>query len=578
MLARTLPLAAALCLAVPTALAEPVTYQGVLEDAGSPANGLYDIRFDLYDDATPGAPDTLIESETLFDVAVTDGRFTVDVPFGTFSFDNAARYLELSVRQDGAFYTTLLPRQQVTEAPLATYATRASSLDLPVSMGADSGAPGTALLTLNNIGPSGYAFQGTGPVAGIIGHAGDTTGAPVVALAPAGMQGRGEATGVSGSSGTGVGVIGASSMGTGGEFFITSTDNANPALLALTPSTQANAFAIHGILSATSAGTYAAAVRGESRATNGATTGIGVWGSHEGLGWGVYGTSVTGVGVRGTANSGVGLYGSSLDGNAIRGFSAGSGRAGFFEINETTNTEAVILARTDSTQSEAYGVHGMIESSSPGSYSAGLRGENRGTGGLGIGVHGSHNGSGWGVLGESSSGVGVYGSSNTGYAGYFGGDVTVTGTLAKGAGSFKIDHPLDPANQYLSHSFVESPEMMNVYSGMTTLNADGRAEVTLPYYFEALNENFRYQLTCIGGFAPVYIDRKISANSFAIAGGTSGLEVSWQVTGARRDAYARHNPIVVEQDKPDAERGRYLHPEAHGKPADLAIGSRAPQN
>jgi hypothetical protein len=44
------------------------------------------------------------------------------------------------------------------------------------------------------------------------------------------------------------------------------------------------------------------------------------------------------------------------------------------------------------------------------------------------------------------------------YAGYFSGDVNITGSIAKGSGTFKIDHPLDPENKYLYHSFVESPD------------------------------------------------------------------------------------------------------------------------
>ena len=59
--------------------------------------------------------------------------------------------------------------------------------------------------------------------------------------------------------------------------------------------------------------------------------------------------------------------------------------------------------------------------------------------------------------------------------GEFIGDVDVTGTLTKSAGSFKIDHPLDPENKYLSHSFVESPDMMNIYNGNVVLDATGEA-------------------------------------------------------------------------------------------------------
>jgi hypothetical protein len=204
---------------------------------------------------------------------------------------------------------------------------------------------------------------------------------------------------------------------------------------------------------------------------------------------------------------------------------------------------------------------------------------NTGTSG---GVYGKHNTSGnFGALGSSVIGawgnatgnnVGVYGSSPTGYAGSFQGKVDVAGTLTKTSGSFKIDHPLDPANKYLYHSFVESPDMKNIYDGVVVLDANGDAVVELPDWFEALNRDFRYQLTCIGGFAQVYIDQEIENNRFSIAGGKPGLKVSWQVTGIRQDAYANKHRIPVEEDKPEGECGKYLHPDAYGKPIDEGIG------
>ena len=99
-------------------------------------------------------------------------------------------------------------------------------------------------------------------------------------------------------------------------------------------------------------------------------------------------------------------------------------------------------------------------------------------------------------------------SLGTGSAGEFIGDVSVSGTLTKGGGSFKIDHPLDPANKYLSHSFVESPDMMNIYNGNVTTDANGEATVALPAYFAALNRAFRYQLTVIGQFAQAIVATK----------------------------------------------------------------------
>jgi hypothetical protein len=150
--------------------------------------------------------------------------------------------------------------------------------------------------------------------------------------------------------------------------------------------------------------------------------------------------------------------------------------------------------------------------------------------------------------------------------------VRVTGTLSKGAGSFKIDHPLDPENMYLYHSFVESPDMMNVYNGNVTLDAKGEAVVTLPDWFQALNKDFRYQLTAIGAPGPnLYVAEKVKGNRFRIAGGTPGMEVSWQVTGIRHDPYAEKNRIPVEEAKTGADKGRYLHPTEWGKPDSLGV-------
>ncbi len=186
---------------------------------------------------------------------------------------------------------------------------------------------------------------------------------------------------------------------------------------------------------------------------------------------------------------------------------------------------------------------------------------------------------------RGASGRGVYAFTNgfnahsvhavatgtSGYAGYFSGDVkvegnvNVIGTLSKSGGTFKIDHPLKPETRYLQHSFVESPDMMNIYNGNVLLDKIGEAVVEMPDYFEALNMDFRYQLTCIGGFAQIYIAQEIEGNSFKIAGGHEGLKVSWQVTGIRHDAWANANRIVVETDKSKAERGTYLNPEVFGK-------------
>jgi hypothetical protein len=154
------------------------------------------------------------------------------------------------------------------------------------------------------------------------------------------------------------------------------------------------------------------------------------------------------------------------------------------------------------------------------------------------------------------------------------GNLNVSGTLAKGSGSFKIDHPLDPAAKYLYHSFVESPDMMNIYNGVVKLDARGQAWVVLPDWFEALNQDFRYQLTAMGSPAPkLHIASEISGNRFKIAGGRPHGKVSWQVTGIRHDAFASAHRIPVEEDKPPAEQGTYLHPEVFGRTQSTTAGA-----
>ncbi len=187
---------------------------------------------------------------------------------------------------------------------------------------------------------------------------------------------------------------------------------------------------------------------------------------------------------------------------------------------------------------------------------------------------------GFGVVGRSyGTGRGVYGELASpaagGYAGFFQGATHVNGTLSKLSGTFKIDHPQDPANKFLVHSFVESPEMKNVYDGVATLGSDGSATVTLPSYFESLNSDFRYQLTPIGAPANLYVRREVVGGSFEIAGGLAGLRVSWQLTGVRKDAWAKANPIVVEQPKQGNERGRYLVPELISPTAARLVASPA---
>ena len=110
--------------------------------------------------------------------------------------------------------------------------------------------------------------------------------------------------------------------------------------------------------------------------------------------------------------------------------------------------------------------------------------------------------------------------------------------------------------------------MMNIYSGNVTTDELGLATVTLPEWFEALNTDFRYQLTTIGRDAHAWIAEEVANKQFKIATNASRVKVSWQITAVRQDAYAKAHPLVVEQEKPAKEKGFYQHPELYGQPAE----------
>jgi len=282
---------------------------------------------------------------------------------------------------------------------------------------------------------------------------------------------------------------------------------------------------------------------------------------------GVIGTSDKGIGIWGNSQTDSGVLGTSQVGDGVLGQASnyGSGVHG-----KNTNGGVGVYGETNG-MAPSTGVYGVSHASQ-----------------TGIGVYGLADGHGTGVIGANDTNTGVFGwtktgagvrgyadegghgvegISQTGYAGYFNGNVQVNGSLTKGGGAFKIDHPLDPANKYLYHSFVESPDMKNIYDGVVTLDTNGVAVVQLPDWFEALNQEFRYQLTPIGAPGPsLYIAEEIQGNHFKIAGGAPGMKVSWLVTGVRHDAYANAHRIPVEEDKPPQERSKYLYPKEAGQP------------
>ncbi|MFN7997037.1 MAG: hypothetical protein U0Q18_25715 [Bryobacteraceae bacterium] len=387
--------------------------------------------------------------------------------------------------------------------------------------------------------PNGYGVYGanvatSGPAVGVNGQTASPNGAAV--------------------SGLNTAVTG----GSGGSFTSNATSGFGLGVNAITASP--DGYAVYGVNTGAIGGV---AVRGESNATSGwsaglsgqstSTQGVGVFGnatSTSGATNGVQGSSASpnGNGVSGSNSATTGFA------VGVTGFSASPAGAGVNGFSSAPSGGIGVIGATDISGTAVQGINQTCGNSgcTPVAGIAGLF--DTGAGGtILLGLGGNHNG----VFSVDANGNG-----------FFAGNLNVTGKLTKGSGSFKIDHPLDPANKYLSHSFVESPDMMDVYNGLIRLNQKGEAWVELPDYFQALNGDYRYQLTPIGGPAPrLYVASEVSQNRFKIAGGRPGGKVSWQITGVRRDPYANAHRIPVSEDKPAAEQGHYLHPDVYGATA-----------
>lgn len=545
-------LAAAAVGVVSVAMAGPVgtnfPYQGRLTDNGAPANGIYDIQVLLFNASGGGVQQGATESFN--NVSVVNGVFTVDLDYGA-PFDSEERWVEIRVRPGSSVgaYTIITPRTELTATPYA------QALRLPVN---ETGSVSGGLMTFTNtsgLGGNAWVFRG---ISGA--PSGDFPAGffePVIVADTNAGNGIFALSSASGAysiyavkSGSGGNAIYATNTGTSGRAAFFSTTNS---------SNSSNAVEIQ---------------------TNGDSTSQALRSLHSGLG----------------DNALFEITNANNQGEAVEAHTVGTGNAGYFQIDNTASNTSALYGTTNgsggigvqgaATGSSSYGVKGT-------GLSAGVRGECGTTNGAGVwgfsnaGGNGGGSGVPAGVRGDAqspgvaggaffnNSGTGVYAQSTSGTAGFFSGNVTITGSLSKGSGSFKIDHPLDPANKFLYHSFVESPDMMNVYTGTAKIGEDGTAVVSLPSYFGALNIDYHYQLTCVGGYAQVYVAEEVKDNQFKIAGGKPGMKVSWQVTGTRNDAYARYHRVPVETEKAPEDRGMYLAPEAFGFDQSRQIGTRS---
>jgi hypothetical protein len=326
---------------------------------------------------------------------------------------------------------------------------------------------------------------------------------------------------------------------------------------------------------------------------------------------GAYDQGGPGLGRTVTADAGpVQINGSGSNTAALGILFTGTGNSINAVNNNTANTFSVVQAVTNSSGANNSAIFGQStgaaralsgEVTAAATADAAVRGNNlRTTGGMGVegvgfnGVSGQTNyRDGYGVFGQNFDLVGPLTSNSVGVGGlgYIGvlgqssdpvngggiasldniialGDLTVSGTK-----NFRIDHPQDPANKYLNHFSIESNEVLNIYRGTVAFDANGIAIVQLPDWFDAVNKNASYQLTPIGGYAPIFIAEKIKDGRFVIAGGTAGMEVSWAVYAERNDPYLQQHPEArqVEELKSDRETGKYLRPDLYNKPAEQGI-------
>jgi hypothetical protein len=433
--------------------------------------------------------------------------------------------------------------------------------------GGVTGVLGTALSTGQfSTGVSGYELAKTGQVYGVSGSS-NSAGAN-----SAGVYGVENATtgivfGVSGSTSSAAtgaaGVSGGEGATTGVVFGVSGN----------TSSTTQGAAGLNGFEGATTGAVYG--VSGGTNSTTNGAAGLSAYeGAATGVVYGVVGSTnsatnfATGVSgyegattgqVNGVSGTSVSTSGTGVSGNASA--STGSTNGVYGQSASTSGTG--VTGNAFATSGVTFGVQGFSASSN----GIGIQANNNRTGGV-VAIAGPSPF----LLNAFVGKFGAFTVDNSGN-GFFGGNLIVTGKLTKGSGSFKIDHPLDPSNKYLSHSFVESPDMMNVYNGNITTDRHGLATVNLPDYFESLNADFRYQLTVMGQFAQAIVAKKIADNRFVIRTSKPNVEVSWQVTGIRHDAYANSYRIPVEEEKSITEQGYYLHPEVYGQPESKSISA-----
>ncbi len=529
----------------PPALAQSTafTYQGQLKSNGTPASGLHDFRFRLYDSPNGSSQ---IGSTRCFDaVSVTNGTFSVELDFGQLFASTAPRHLEIFVRReigqpctDDFGYVLLSPRQLLSAAPRALSANSAFALAAP------DGSPSNALI-VDDDGRVGLGIaapfaalhiqsQQSGPNPGEGLRIQGTLPTPANQAYASFFNGAGSLMGYVGDGGSANNVELASQLG--------DARLVSAAGTVLTASASGNV----GIGNTNPGGRLDIQGSDSSNILFGRRSGGGL--AHN-------------LFIDGNGNGSLQL----LDAGAIPRINLGANDSTYFNYGNvgigTTAPETRLDVR-GTTQTFTLSTNFLFARSASTTGVAQVACSDV-TGGVGV----------FGEAGGFSQGVvGVRGRSNSSDANSFG--VFSAGRLgATGTKSFRIDHPESPQTHYLFHYSAESPEVINFYRGAVTLDAQGRAVVRLPSYFAKINTQPTYQLTPVGAPMPnLHVAERISDAAlrlgaslpsngpgpecwFIIAGGTPAGEVSWRVEAIRNDDFVRHNGAPAEVAKPAHEQG-----------------------
>jgi hypothetical protein len=609
-------------------LSNAFTYQGRLDSGGSPATGVYDFRFALFDSAAAGAQ--LGPTLCVDNLSVSAGTFATQLDFGS-QFAGQQRFLEIQVRQDTGLncasstgFVILSPRQNLTAAPNSLFSVTAAN---------------TSQL---NAQPASFYLNASNLTAGTLPDARLSTSVDLVNTVQ---------TIAAAKTFTAAPAFTAA----GAPFTVTSTTlvtNLNADRLDGLPST--DFVQTTGTQTIAGAKTFSDPTYLNGFVGLGATSPIGLANfvvSQNTLGFGGMYLNTTGpIGspFYGYAHAGsvTGFhYTDGADSDKWKLYLNGAPRLtvngqGDVGIGTTSPTNHLTVSQESDTNCFV-----AINSGSTAAQSSGLRLSDRntalwtinknsnndftirevaanadrlfieqGTGNVGIGTtapitdlevrcHADIFGvyavgdasrdfsEGFTGAGDGPNGAGIYSiSSSTTGTGAFGYASSATGTTygvlgkvvspngfgvyamgrlgASGTKSFQIDHPLDPENKYLNHYCEEGPEPLNIYRGTVTLDEQGRATIDLPAYFSEINKDPSYTLTAVGSPMPaLYVSEEVSGNHFSIAGGAPSGKVCWRVEATRNDRFVRTYGAPVEQDKAE-KRGTYLQPALYNQPPE----------